>query len=81
MAHSIITSKGQITIPKTVRDSMNLKTGDVMDFTIRDGSVILVPVTKSVAEVFGMLSKSNGTHYSVEQMNEKLKKSIHKRNS
>jgi len=31
MPYSTLTSKGQITIPKAVRNNLNLKTGDVLD--------------------------------------------------
>lgn len=29
---SVLTSKGQITLPKTIRDRLGLKAGDVLDF-------------------------------------------------
>jgi AbrB family looped-hinge helix DNA binding protein len=41
---SSITSKGQATIPKTVRDHLRLRTGDRLKFFIHpDGSVALLP--------------------------------------
>jgi len=76
MPHSVITSKGQITIPKSVRERLNLKTGDKIDFKVRDGEVTLVPVAKSVSEVFGILSKENRKAITVEEINESLKKRI-----
>jgi len=80
MPHSIITSKGQITIPKIVRNRLNLKTGDKIDFKIKDGEVILIPVSKSVSEVFGLLSRDNQKAVSVEQMNVSIKNRIKDRN-
>lgn len=79
MAHSRLTSKGQITIPKSVRKMLNLKTGDQVDFKISNGIVILTPVSKSVSEVFGILSRENGKPISVEQMNNDLKKIMGRR--
>ncbi len=39
-----ITSKGQATIPKAVRDHLGLKSGDRVKFFIHpDGSVVLLP--------------------------------------
>ena len=38
---SKITAKGQVTIPKHVRDSMGLKAGDEIEFVQEDGSFIL----------------------------------------
>ena len=76
MPHSVLTSKGQITIPKSVRSRLNLKTGDKIDFKIKDGEVTLIPVSKQVSEVFGILSKENQKTYTVEQINDSLKKRI-----
>jgi len=78
MPHSIITSKGQITIPKAVRKLLNLKTGDRIDFRIQNGEVILVPLSKNVSEVFGILSRDNAKALTVEEINEQLKKRIKK---
>jgi AbrB family looped-hinge helix DNA binding protein len=41
---SAITSKGQATIPKAIRDHLRLKPGDRVKFFIHpDGSVVLLP--------------------------------------
>jgi AbrB family looped-hinge helix DNA binding protein len=41
---SAITSKGQATIPKAIRDHLQLKAGDRIKFFIHpDGSVVLLP--------------------------------------
>jgi antitoxin PrlF len=41
---SAITSKGQATIPKAVRDHLRLKPGDRIKFFVQpDGSVVLLP--------------------------------------
>lgn len=79
MTHSILTSKGQITIPKVVRNKLNLKTGDKLDFKIKNDEVILVPVSKTVEDVFGILARDNRNGHSVEQMNDLLKKKIKER--
>ncbi len=80
MTHAILTSKGQITIPKNVRNKLNLKTGDKLDFKVTDGEVILIPVSKSVSEVFGILSGKTDKKISLDQMNVLLKERILDRN-
>jgi len=41
---SAITSKGQATIPKAIRDHLRLKPGDRVKFFVHpDGSVVLLP--------------------------------------
>lgn len=50
MTMATITSKGQITIPKEIRDSLLLRNGDKVDFTITDqGEVLIRPLSKRVA--------------------------------
>ena len=51
-----LTSKGQTTIPREIRDGLGLKTGDQMTFTLLpDGSVLMRVKNKSVRESFGKL--------------------------
>lgn len=56
MATATLTSKGQITIPKAIRDHLHLKSGDRLEFLLQeDGSVVLMPATLDVAELEGIL--------------------------
>lgn len=53
-----ITSKGQITIPKEVRDALHLRAGDRLDFVVQaDGTVRVLPITGSVKRLKGLLPK------------------------
>lgn len=53
-----LTTKGQITIPKSVREKLRLEAGDKLKFLIHeDGSVELFPVTYSLAKLKGMVPK------------------------
>ncbi len=56
MVTATLTTKGQVTIPKSVRDSLRLRTGDRVAFAVRgDTEAVLTPLTRSVDEVFGRL--------------------------
>ncbi len=56
MATATLTSKGQITVPKEVRDQLHLSTGDRVRFLTDDeGRVIMIPATISIAELRGCL--------------------------
>ena len=58
MTTATLTTKGQITIPKEIRDRLMLHSGDQLDFQLtKQGQVLLKPVTRHVDEVFGRLSK------------------------
>jgi antitoxin PrlF len=57
--YSILTSKGQITIPTTIRNKMNLLSGIKLEFIIHDEYIMLVPINKSVRKLQGILPKPN----------------------
>ena len=51
-----ITSKGQITLPKTIRKKLHLNTGDRLDFFIRDdGHIEAAPKKSSLKELKAMI--------------------------
>ena len=64
-----LTSKGQTTIPKEIRDSLGMKPGDRMTFTLMpDATVIMRLKGKSVTELAGMLQKQGLAPIPVEQL-------------
>ena len=53
-----LTSKGQLTLPKALRDRLHLRAGDRVEFVVNeDGRVELIPLTSSVSALKGMVSK------------------------
>ncbi|RLA44589.1 MAG: AbrB family transcriptional regulator [Gammaproteobacteria bacterium] len=53
-----ITTKGQITLPKKIRDHLHVKPGDQLDFCVDEqGKVSITPVIVSVKELKGFLPK------------------------
>ena len=53
-----LTSKGQTTIPKEIRDVLGMKPGDRMTFTLMpDATVVMRVKSKSVSELAGMLQR------------------------
>lgn len=56
MSRATLTSKGQLTVPKDVRDRLGLKTGDRVVFELEGDSVRLrVEHRKSLGELMGSL--------------------------
>lgn len=69
-----LTSKGQVTIPKAVRDALHLRTGDRLDFILEaDDSVRVLPITGSVKRLKGMLPKPSRA-LTLEEMDEAIAK-------
>jgi AbrB family looped-hinge helix DNA binding protein len=70
MPTATLTSKGQITLPKPIRDRLRLAAGDRVDFVVQeDGTVVLRPVTVDVRELRGLLHRKGRKPLSVEAMN------------
>ncbi len=77
MAVATITTKGQVTIPKSVRDSLMLSTGDKIEFVVTNKREALIrPISKKVDEVFGILHKPGRKTVSVEEMNAKIRQKM-----
>jgi AbrB family looped-hinge helix DNA binding protein len=59
MEKSKITFKGQVTIPKKIRNALALKEGDSLIFTIEGDHAILKPINKkSLLDFYGTLPAS-----------------------
>jgi antitoxin PrlF len=55
---STLTSKGQTTVPKAIRESLRLKPGDRITFTpMPDGTVLMRVKNKSVMSLAGSLRR------------------------
>ena len=62
-------SRGQTTIPKDIRESLGMKTGDRMTFTLmHDGTVVMRVKNKSILDLGGMLYKKARKPVSIAQM-------------
>jgi antitoxin PrlF len=73
MPTSTLTSKGQITIPKEVRDRLHLKTGSRLEFVLEpSGRVILQPLNSDFRSLRGMIRSKRKRGVSVEEMNEAI---------
>lgn len=73
MAVSTLTSKGQTTIPKEIRDLLGLAAGDKLDFVVEaDGRVVLRPATLDVRALKGLLHKKGRTPVSLEEMDQAI---------
>ena len=77
MPTSILTSKGQTTIPKKVRDALKLKSGDRLEFIIEsEGRVILRPATSDLTALDGLLDRSGAPPVSVEAMHQAVEEAV-----
>jgi AbrB family looped-hinge helix DNA binding protein len=71
-----VTSKGQITIPKTVRDRLRLEAGDRVVFVVQGADVILKPAKTDVRDLYGMLQRRRQRRLTVEEMDDGIAASV-----
>ena len=77
MSTATLTSKGQITLPKEVREHFKLSEGDRIDFIIEDdGKVRVVPITGSFRELLGMFHRPGMKALTVEEMDELIGEAV-----
>ena len=66
---STLTSKGQTTVPKAIRESLRLKPGDRITFTpMPDGTVLMRVKNKSVMSLAGSLRRRGKKALSVDDL-------------
>ncbi|MCX6984723.1 MAG: type II toxin-antitoxin system PrlF family antitoxin [Lentisphaerae bacterium] len=58
MIISTLTSKGQTTIPKSVRDALHLSTNDKIAYEIHDDKFIIYPLSGDITSLRGTLKVS-----------------------
>lgn len=65
-----VNRRGQVTVPKSVRDRLKIGPGDRLEFIVeRNGRVSIVPATVSQHSLVGALRPEPGRRVSVEDMN------------
>ena len=76
MSTTTLTSKGQLTLPKSVRDQLNLSAGDRLEVHVDEaGMIVLRPVTIDASELFGVLPRPRRP-VSIEEMNAAIRKRV-----
>lgn len=80
MAAATLTSKGQTTIPKEIRDFLGIGPGDKLDFVVEsDGRVILRPATLDVRQLRGMLKRRGRKAVTLDQMDKAIAAGVARR--
>lgn len=74
MAIATLTTKGQVTIPKEIRDSLHLHTGDRIEIVVNDkGEAIIRPISLKVDDVFRRLHQPGRAAVTVAAMDEAIR--------
>lgn len=69
LLQATVSSKGQVTLPKEMREQLNLVEGSRVQFImLAGGDVRMIPKTRSIMDAAGMLSRPRRTRVSLEDM-------------
>jgi antitoxin PrlF len=69
MPAATLTSKGQLTLPKRIRELLKVETGDVVEFVVTDDGTVQVRAgTYDVRDLRGLLKRPNRKAVSLEEM-------------
>ncbi len=71
---SKITGKGQITVPKAVRETLAVQPGDRISFVIREDGTVTVEAESVALESLRGAIKAGGTRVTIEQMNDAIRR-------
>ena len=80
MPTATVTTKGQVTIPKEVREHLGVETGDRLSFVVQDdGTVLVKPITRHVRELDGLLRRPARRPVSISKMDEGIARRMHQK--
>jgi AbrB family looped-hinge helix DNA binding protein len=64
-----LTTKGQLTLPKAIRDEMKLEAGSKLEFSVTPDGTLTARPMRTAASVFGVLRRPGHRPVSVDDMN------------
>ncbi|MBO6551817.1 MAG: AbrB/MazE/SpoVT family DNA-binding domain-containing protein [Roseitalea sp.] len=72
-AFTTLTSKGQMTVPKEVREKLGLETGMRLHVSVKDGQMVVQPKNQKLSDLAGFLGRPpNGKSLRIEDIDEAI---------
>jgi antitoxin PrlF len=69
MVRATVTTKGQVTIPKEIRNNAMIESGTQVDFQLqKDGKIILTPIQNDISELKGIVKSRKKKPVSLAEM-------------
>jgi len=66
-----VTDKGQVTVPKNIRDQLHIATGSKLDFEVeKDGSLRVRVLARGSENLFGLVHRPGAKPLSIKEMDE-----------
>ena len=77
-----LTGKGQVTLPKEIRERLGLGAGSMLDFQLLpDDTITARPVKPDARRLRGLLKSPHGVPPTVEQMDEAIDKHLREKHA
>lgn len=73
MSSATVTSKGQITLPKSVRERLGIEAGDRIEFIESEQGFMVIPATRDIRSLKGIVG-SPKTPVSLKDMSNAIRK-------
>ena len=74
MALATLTTKGQVTIPKKIRESLKLHTGDKIEIIVTEKREAMIrPISKKVDDIFCKLHRPGRKAVTLEAMDDAIR--------
>lgn len=75
MAVATLTTKGQVTIPREIRESLKLHTGDKIEIIVTENrEAIIRPISKKVDDIFCKLHRPGRKAVTIEEIDDAIRK-------
>lgn len=74
---AIVSSKGQVVIPRKVREMLGIRAGRELSLNVRqDGVIEMKPVTRTIDMLFGCCKRKGEKAMSIEEMDEAIAQAV-----
>ncbi|MDP3512424.1 MAG: AbrB/MazE/SpoVT family DNA-binding domain-containing protein [Sulfuritalea sp.] len=76
-----VTDKGQVTVPKEIRDQTGIAPGSRLDFEVQDDGTLRVRVlTRGADNLFGLVHRAGSKPRTIEEMDQGIVTAVGARN-
>ena len=76
MVESMMSTKGRTTVPKEIRDQLNIKLGDKLVWHVDGCRVVVRAKSRSIRDLAGMLHRPGQRPISLEEMDEAISQAV-----
>jgi antitoxin PrlF len=80
MPTTTITTKGQMTLPKEIRDALGLKAGDQLDVSIQERRIVMVPRSYRLEDIVSFLPSKPSKRLTLADMDAIVRAKARERN-